>query len=166
MTITAQSSNSQAAFLITSRKFPQDSIELESVLTKMYTEVAQGVNFRTIGLYELTQITIGDKYFNTGDPQNRRQAFRKVFTLSSIAMGTNTIPLGFTLQSNNLFVHIYGVANNPTVESVPIPFVNSIVPGDDIDLRIDWPNNQIIITTTTGNWVDYSAIIVLEYLLN
>lgn len=156
----------RSPYLITSRKFPTDQVQLEPTLNKMYIEVAAAVNARTVGLYNMSQITTGDLYFNDGDPQDPHPGFRRVYQLASIAMGTNTIPLGFTPSSTTRFVDMYGTANRPTVRSVPIPFVNVGAPADGIELRVNWATSNIEIVTTTGNWTTYSAIIVLEYILN
>lgn len=158
--------SNRSPFLITSRKFPSDAVQLEPTLNKMYIEIAAATNARTIGLYNLSQVTTGDVYFNDGDPLARHQGFRKVYRLDSIASGTNTIPLGFTLTDDSEFVHIYGTANRIDVRSVPIPFVNVATPTDGIQIQVNWTTSNIELITTTGNWTTYSAIIVLEYILN
>jgi hypothetical protein len=158
--------NNRSPYLITSRKFPSDPAQLEPTLNKMYIEVAAAVNARTVGLYNMSQITTGNIYFNDGDPQDQHPGFRRVYQLASIASGTNTIPLGFTPTSTTRFVNMYGTGNSPSVQSVAIPHVNVTTPTDGIELRVNWGTSNIEVVTTTGNWTAYSAIIVLEYILN
>jgi len=155
-----------SSFLITSRKFPTDEALLEPTLTKMYTDVANAVNARTVGVYNSSQIKTGNIYFNNGIEHNQHPGFRKVYQLASIASGINAIPLDITLISTSRFVNMYGTANRPSVQSVGIPYVNVTTPADGITLRINWTVPQIEVVTTTGNWTAYSAIIVLEYILN
>lgn len=166
------SSNStffQSPYLLTSRNFPDQMSLLTPVLSKAYIDTANNVNISTNGIYEKVQVDTRNKYFNDGQPERKRQSYRQVYTLDALPnAGTSTIPININLISTSQFVNIYGVANRPSVRSVPIPFVNVGTPGDGIQLEVDWvgPPSQIIITTTTGNWTAYSAIIVLEYILN
>lgn len=168
MTLATQSSNALAAFLQTSRKFSKDPVELEPVLSKTYSEVAQAVNFRTIGLFETNQITIGDKYFNTGDPQNRRSAFRKTFPFGAIAAGaTLTILHGITGIVE--LVHFYGncitdASVFPNAKYESLPFVSVTAATEQINL---YANDTIItIINGAGNNNIISGTIILEFLLN
>lgn len=158
--------NNRSPFLIESRNFPNDEVRLQVTLNKMYIEIAQAVNKRTIGTYSTAQITTGNVYFPEGNTTETEESFRTIYTLASIASGVNTIPLGFTLTPTTQFVMMYGTANNPGVRSGPIPYVNLTTPTDGIELRVNWTTSNIEIVTTTSNWVAYSAIIVLEYILN
>lgn len=155
---------SAAPYLITSRTFPTDIEELVPVLNKMYFEVGNAVNVRTIGIYDKFQIASGNRYFNTGDPTNRLQSFRQVYTLTGIANGDNTIAHGISVDSNTQFVRIYGTANNPNTKFVPLPYVDGSGGGDNIGLYVDTTNIHIV--TSTANWTSYNAIVVLEYILN
>lgn len=166
--MSSNSSLFQSPYLLTSRKFPTDAVELEPVLSKSYVDIANNVNISTSGIYEKLQIDTRNKYFNDANPQRQRQSYRQVYTLDALPnAGAATIPININLIPTSEFVHIYGTANRPSVRSVPIPFVNVGAPADGIQLEVDWvgPPSQIIITTTTGNWTTYSAIIVLEYIL-
>lgn len=159
----------QTPLLPTSRKFPKEIEELEPTLSKMYSDVAQAVNTREIANYEKVQTSTGQKWFNDAEPEKKRSSFRQVYTLASIANGTNTIPLGFTLPTVTplpTFVHVYGVGNYQGTQSVPLPHVNVTTPADGIELRINWATSNIEIVTTTANWANYSAVVVLEYILN
>jgi len=161
MTIPTQN---RTPFLITTRKFPQDFIQLEPVLTKMYFEVSNAVNTREVSLYELSQINTGQKWFNTGNPINPLQAFRTVYTRTGIPNGNTTITHNLPIDINTQFVNIYGTANRPNTKFVPLPFVDGSGGGDNIGLFVDTTNIHIV--TTTANWTAYNAIIVLEYILN
>lgn len=156
----------QAPYLIASRQFPQDKEQLERVLNKMYFEVANGVNARTIGVYDKFQIATGNRYFNTGDPTNRLQSFRQVYTLANLpAAGTATIPSNIAIDNNTQFVQIYGVVQNGSIAVAFTPWVVG-TPNDAPYLRVNEATGNIEIITTSGNWTTYSGIITLEYILN
>lgn len=149
--------------LIGSRKFPQEPSQLESELTKMYTEVSQAVNVKTNGLYETTQVTTGDVYFSNGEQTNRRQSFRKVFTFGAINAGTSaSVNHGITGVTS--FVHIYGTCNTDAPDARPIPYTSATNVTEQIQINVT--SSQINILNGAGADNILSAIIVLEYLLN
>jgi len=155
--------NVQSPFLITSRKFQEAWAELEPTLSKSYTEIAQAVNFRTIGLYELTQINTGNKYFNTGDPQNRKQSYRKLFSFGAIAAGA-TLNINHGLTGVTNFVQIYGTCHTDAPDSRPIPYVSTAAVNQQIQIRVT--STQIVIINGAGANNITDGIITLEYLLN
>lgn len=152
-------------YIVSSRIFPFNDVELPNVLNKMYFEVANGVNARTIGIYDKFQIATGNRYFNDGDPTNRLQSFRQVYTLASIAIGTNTIASNIAIDANTRFVNIYGVAQSTTIATPLTPWIVG-TPNDAPYLRVNLATGNIEIITTTANWTTFSAIVVLEYILN
>ena len=162
--VTPQLNN--APYVITSREFPQDSIQLSQVLTKMYFEVSNAINNRTIGLYDQYQIPTGNRYFNTGDPTNRLQSFRQAYQVNALPNNTTlTIPSNISIDSNTKFVNIYGVAQSGTIAVALTPWIVG-TPNDAPYLRINKTTGNIEIITTSGNWTAFSAIITLEYILN
>ena len=153
-------------YLISSREFPFDEVKLPFILNKMYFEVAYAVNSRTIGIYDQFQIATGNRWLNTGDPQNRLQTFRQVYLLSALPnTATSTIALGFTVTTGTQFVNIYGVAESTGFSVAMTPWVVG-TPNDAPYLRINRTTSNIEVTTTSGNWTGYSAKIILEYVLS
>jgi len=156
----------QSPYLLTSRKFPQNAVELESVLSKSYIDIAQNVNISTSGVYEKLQIDTRNKYYNDAQPERKRQSYRQVYTLAALPnAGTATIPTGISLSSTSQFVNIYGVAESATIAVALTPWVVG-TPNDAPYLRVNKATRNIEIITTSGNWTTFSAIIVLEYILN
>jgi hypothetical protein len=153
----------QAPFLVTSRKFPQDKVDLESVLTKSYIEIAQAVNNRTISLYETIQTVTGNRYFNNGDQQNRRQSFRKIFSFGSIASGASRTMI-HGISEITSFVQIYGTCRTDSPDSRPLPYVSITNVNEQIQVNVT--SSQIIISNGAGANNILDGIIVLEYLLN
>lgn len=152
-------------YLITSRTFPFSEGELPIILNKMYFEVANAVNTRTIGVYDKFQVATGNRYFNDGDPTNRLQSFRQIYTLASIANGTNVIASGISIDTNTQFVNIYGTAESTTISTPLTPWIIG-TPNDAPYLRVNRATSNIEIIATTANWVSYTAKVVLEYILN
>lgn len=155
--------NTGSPYLVTSRKFPQDKIELESTLTKAYTEIAQTINARTIGLYEVIPVVTGNRYFNDGDPQNRRQSFRKVFNLGAVAAGaTATITHG--IKNLITCVMIYGTCETNAPDFRPIPYTSVTNVNEQIQINVT--ATQITVMNGAGGANILNGIIILEYLLN
>lgn len=157
----------QSPFLITSRKFPQNPVELETVLSKMNNDVAFNVNLSTSGIYEKIQVVTRNKYYSVNTTENKqRQSYRQTYTLTALPnTATSTIPTGITLTATSQFVNIYGIAESPTIAVALTPW-NMSMTEDAPYLRVNKATGNIEIITISGNWTTYSAIIVLEYILN
>jgi hypothetical protein len=156
----------QSPYLVTSRQFPFDDVELPRLLNKSYFETANAVNARTIGIYDKFQIATGNRYFNTGDPTNRLQSFRQVYTIAALpAAGTATIPSNIAIDNNTQFVQIYGTVQNGSI-SVGFTDWHMGALNDAPYLKMNEATGNIEIITTSGNWTTYSGIITLEYILN
>jgi hypothetical protein len=158
-------------YLVTTRSFQGDQTQLSEILTKSYSEIAQAMNRRTIGVYNKIQVVTGNQYFSIFNndihaPIQFRQSYRQVYTLDALPnTGTATIPTNISFAVPVTFVNIYGTAQS-TGFAVPLtPY--AMTPTDDAPyLRINLGTGNIEIITTSANWITYSAIIVLEYLLN
>jgi hypothetical protein len=168
--MTTGGSTIQAPYLVTSRTYPEDDSQLRAVLTKSYIEIAQCVNKRTIGIYNKFQIVTGNQYFsdanfNIQDPIQFRQSYRQVYELAALPnTGTATIPTNITNIASATWVNIYGTVQSTTFATALTPW--NMTMGEDAPyLRINLTTGNIEIITTTANWVTYSAIVVLEYLL-
>lgn len=165
--MSSNSNQFQSPYLITSRKFPQNPVELESVLSKAYNDTAFNVNVSTNGTYEKIQIDTRNKYYSTTpqDPR-QRQSYRQVYTLAALPnTGTATIPTGINITPTTQFVNIYGVAESTTI-AVPLTPWNMTRTDDAPYLRVNKTTRNIEIVTNSGNWITFSAMIVLEYILN
>ena len=166
--MSTNTSQFQSPFLITTRNFPIDSVKLEPILSKAYTDIANVANVKTTGIYEKLQVAIADIYFNNGnstDPNVKRQAYRQTYELVSIQNGLNTIPSNISITSTTRFVKIYGIAESATL-AVPLTPWNMTLTDDAVYLDVNKTTGNIEITTNTGNWTTFSAIIVLEYILS
>lgn len=132
----------------------------------MYFEVAYAVNKRTIGIYDLAQVNTGETWFANGQQTQGLQAFRQVYTISALPSATTaTIPSNIPIDANTQFTHIYGTVQNGAIATAFTPWVIG-TPNDAPYLRVNESTGNIEIITTTANWVGYSGIIVVEYILN
>lgn len=153
-------------YIVSSRTFPKEGDELHNVLNKMYFEVANGVNARTNGVFDKFQIATGNRYFNDGDPTNRKQSFRQIYSIAALPNTTTaTIASGIAIDANTMFVNIYGVAQSATIAVAFTPWVVG-TPNDAPYLRVNMSTGNIEIITTSANWTTFSGIIVLEYILS
>lgn len=166
--MSTNTSQFQSPFLITSRKFPTDPVELEPVLSKAYVDTAAVVNTKTTGIYDKLQIAIADKYYNNGsnpDFNVKRQAYRQVYTLAALPnAGTTTIPTNINITAATQFVNIYGTVESSTISVAFTPW-NMTRTDDAPYLRVNRTTNNIEVVTNSGNWTGFSGMIVLEYIL-
>lgn len=160
----------QAPYMITSLSFPEDPVQLRAVLTKDHTDTASCINSKTNGIYNKFQIVTGNQYFsdqnfNIDNPIQFRQSYRQVYELQGLPnAGTATIPSNINPIADATFVNIYGTTQNTSVAVALTPW-NMTRTDDAPYLRINKTTGNIEIITNTANWITYSAIIVLEYLL-
>jgi hypothetical protein len=161
----------QVPYLPTTQNFPEDAKSLSNTLSKWATDVAQNMNTRSIGIYNMVQSATGNKYYtnqnmNPANPIEYRQSFRQVYTLAALPNSTTaTIPTNIQNIAMATFVNIYGVAQSASIATALTPWVMA-TPNDAPYLRINISTGNIEIITTSGNWVTYAANITLEYLLN
>lgn len=165
--MSSNSNQFQSPYLITSRKFPTTSpSELESVLSKSYIDIANNVNISTSGIYDKVQVDTRNKYYNDLENQKKRQSYRQTYTLTALPnAGTAVIPTGIALTSTSQFVNIYGTAESSTIAVALTPW-NMTRTDDAPYLRVNKTTGNIEIITNSGNWIGFSAMIVLEYILN
>lgn len=154
--------NSLSPFLPTSQVFPEDTGQRIIVLTDNYTSVAQAINQREIGVFETVEQLNGQQFFNTTNPEKKRFAYRKVFSIGAIAAGA-TSNTAHSLTGVTAYTHIYGVAVTAS-DSRPIPYASSTAVNAQIEINVTGTN--IVIVNGAAAPAITSAIVVLEYLKN
>jgi hypothetical protein len=161
--MTFSPNNSIAPFLQTSVFFPDDFDEFRVKFLELYRSISNNVNVRQIGVFDLQEFLTGEQWFTTGNPQVKRQTFRKAFEIGAIAAGaTSTTAHGLT--NVTAYTHIYGTAITAVVDYRPIPYASATVVTNQIEIKVDATNITIINGATAPNIT--SAIVVLEYLKN
>ena len=161
--MTTSSNSSIAPYLRTTEVFPEDQSQLLIKHTNVYSNVANAVNVREIGIYDLQELLSGKKWFNTTNLQNMRSVYRKVFQIGPINAGAiQTIAHG--ISGIVAFTHMYGTCITSVVDYRPIPYVDETVVTNQIRLNCSG-TNLIIANGATAPGIT-SGSIVLEYLLN
>lgn len=161
--MTYSPSNSLAPFLQTSVFFPEDFEEFRVKFLALYRDISNNVNVRQIGVFDLEEFLTGERWFTSGDPQKKRQTFRKVFELPAIAAGVfYTVAHGIT--GITAFTHIYGTVVTNAPDFRPIPYADITSPLNQIALKVDSTIITVAVGATSPNVT--SGIVVLEYLKN
>ncbi len=161
--MTFQPANSNAVFLPTTIQYPKDPEELLIRLNKAYEDIATRLNVKQIGIFDLLEFLTGEQWFTTGNPQIKRQTFRKVYEIGAIAAGA-TSNTAHGLTGVTAFTHIYGTAITAAPDNRPIPYASATAVNQQIEIKVDGANITIINGAAAPNIT--SAIVVLEFLKN
>ncbi len=148
----------QVAYLATSREFPEEGRELTVHLNKSYSDIANAVNARTIGIFPTNRSAItGESWFIF---QNKRQqSLRQVYTFTSTA----NIPHGLSLERIDYFTRNFGEFTDGTNWYGIIHGTDQIIPGQ---LSFYVSPTQIVFVNAGGVAVPIltKGIIVLEWI--
>lgn len=153
----------QMAFLRTSRDFPVENLQVLGVeLNKMYLDVANTVNTRTISLFPTTTpAQTGEGWF-VGGGNSRQQGFRRVYPFTS---GTLTFAHGITTSQISAFTRIYGTFVDGSGVWYPLPYVDVTAANNQVNLIVNTTN--IVITLGAGSPPTLtSGYVVLEWIVN
>lgn len=162
--MTFSPSNSLAPFLQTSVFFPEEFEEFRVKFLALYRDISSNVNVRQIGVFDLEEFLTGERWFASGDPQKKRQTFRKVYEIPAIAPGASLV-LATGVTGVTRYTHIYGTVITAVIDNRPIPYASTSV-GENISLRVDFTLNSIVIDNGAISPAITSGIVVLEYLKN
>lgn len=150
------------SYLPTFRDFQQNDHDLRLLLSKSYTEIANSVNIKENGVYDLVEVQNSQQFFNPANAQKKRFAFRILVTFGAIAAGgTSSVAHGVTGITN--CTHIYGTCITATPDFRPIPHA-SVTANANIEVIVTSTTVTINVGAASPNVT--SAIIVLEYLKN
>lgn len=161
------SSANSSPFIPSTLVWSEDDSQFMYMITNRDTQIANAVNIREVGRYELVEIQNGQQYFNPNNTQNRRNVFRKVFNVGALAAGVNNFPTGIS-PAATYFTRIYGVAQTTATTWVPIPLVSATLITDQISIIVTnvagVQNIQITVGATAP--VPTACVVVLEYVKN
>ncbi len=153
-----------------------NSPEFKELLVRLYQNLglmAEVINVKDTGLYQVTELVNGQYYFsnpayNSSTPTQPtlRNVYRKVinYTTALPNTGTATIPHNIVCTAATTFTRIYATASDTTgLNYIPIPYASPTL-ANNIELRVDGTNVYIITGSNRSNFnITY---IVLEYLQN
>jgi hypothetical protein len=144
---------------------PQDR-DFENILLLYLRRVANAVNTKESGLFLLQENANFEQWYQIGNPQQNRNAYRITADLvmlngGNIPAGTTNIVLSSSTQPKNINGYLYpvqgfGGANDTTGLSY---FLND----PDIYVRYNNSTNTIIIQNNSGNDLTW-CVWVMEYL--
>lgn len=158
--------STQAPFLRTSRKFPQDLNILEKELTNMYLDIAFAVNARIIGNYTNVASLTGS-IWNTsstamGTGTFKISTYRQVYNFGTVAPNA-TLRIAHGITTLAQFTSITGTCITNFPDYRPIPFADPSVATGNIALLCN--NSQVIVINGSTAPTINSGIIVLEWLV-
>ncbi len=145
--------------------FSEDNKQFLAQMTEIYQKIARASNAKDTAIYDEVEILTGQLFFGA-NPQVKRQAYRRVYDFGVLPNNaTKSLAHGLTDFANITFTRIYATATDPGTAAISIPFVNTVIPGDSVQLNVT--NVNIDVTTTTANYTGYTeCIVILEYLKN
>lgn len=146
-------------YLRTTREFPEDLHQLTVEVNRCYSDIAQAVNARSIGLFPTTNPAItGNIYYITA---NRPQySFRETYIFTSAG------PIPHNIDTTRIygFVSITGMFTDGT-SWYPLPYVDVVDVTNQINVIIT--SSDIVITAGGGMPPSISSgIITLEWISN
>lgn len=142
-------------YLASSRTFPAKVDALAIEINKVYVDIANVVNAKTIGTFGTTQLVTGERW-SIGGPV--KQTLRRVYSVT----GTGNIAHGINTSQIGGFTAIYGQFTDGTIWYT-LPYVNVVNVTNQISLTITSTN--IVITAGAGAPPAVSSgFVVLEWL--
>lgn len=152
----------KAPFLRVQRDFPRDSLEKLTVqLDKMYVDVANSVNERTIGIYALNnQVTTGESWYNgTVDGSSYKiQTLREFYNFTT----TTNINHGIKNVTAEQFTRCWGSYSDGT-NGYGLIWTSSVAIAGQISFYVN--ATQIVFVTGSVAPVPTSGRVILEWLI-
>ena len=146
-------------YLISTRDFSRDPVELSKGLNRIYVDIANAVNARTIGIFPQNVSAITGETWFLG-PNVKYQTIRQVYPFGAIVAGaTLTIPHG--INNINQFTRIYGTVITTNPDYRPLPY-SAVTTTENMELYVDATNINIILGAAASDVA--SGLVVLEYL--
>jgi len=177
-------SNSSGVFVPTTRIIDAGEIREAKVgseqfkdilinLTETINSMSSAINNKVNGTMDTRESISGNQFFPdpTLDSSSEttpieRPEYRKVINFGVLdpTGTTKNVAHGISVTSNTIFTRIYGTATRSTAFlSITIPAeVNAAIGTPNVKLSVDETNVRI--DTNPGDWSDWYAIVVLEYL--
>lgn len=145
-----------APFLREQRKFPEQAQPLSVEIDRSYTDIANKMNARTIGMHVISQpLANGEKWVEDG---RINAGFRQVYRFT----GPGSFPHNLTLSSIQSITKISGTFKDAGGTWYPLPFVSEISATNQISVVVNAAD--IVITAGAGAPPTISTgVITLEW---
>ena len=146
-----------APILPLSSILPQDEEDRIFRHQQIYTQTANAVNLRDIGIYDLIENQNGQNWFLAGDITKKRIGYR-LCGYGTIAGVTLNIPHNIADIAECRITRLYGtLQDSPFTVAYPIPLGNAA----PIDISVTSTN--IVVGDSTAAYAGFIAYVVLEY---
>ena len=146
---------------------PEDK-DFENILLLYLRRVANAVNTKESGLFLLQENANFEQWYQTGNPQQNRNAYRITFDLvllnaGNIPVGSTNIVLSTTTQPMKINGYLYPVQGfGGAIDTSGLSY---FLNDPDIYVRYNNSTNTIIIQNNSGNALTW-CVWVMEYLKN
>lgn len=148
--------NSSGPFLIESQRFSKEEEPFIAQITKINADISRAVNIRDIAIYDLQEVPTGQQWFNSSNPQVKRNGFRQVFTFTAagnIAHGITGMTLCNAFGEFTDGINFYGTI-----------YASNVAIAGQVTFYVT-PTN-IVVQAGGGAPAIVNGVIVLEYLKN
>lgn len=153
-------SNSQGFFLDPTLILPSNEAEMQYFVKSRYEQIADSVNVREIAVYALSQTETARQYFNPGDPQKYRLAWRKVIAIGTVTGGAAGTAVDHGISDMTELVGWSGWGVSLPNRYV-LPYVDSVGTGN---VSIDVNATQVTVTSGATGPTLTGVYVVLEYI--
>lgn len=153
--------NTVGPFLQTSLYFPEEFEEFRVKFLEVFKDISSTTNIREIGVYDRLEFLAGQQWFNATNSQQKRSAFRRVYSFGNIATGA-TLNIPHLLTNFTEFTHIRGTCITDVVDYRPIPYSSVTAANQQIEINVTATNIVIINGAAAPNIT--SGTVVLEFL--
>lgn len=148
-----------APFLRNSRDFPQEAQPLVTELTRMYTDVSNATNDRTIGIFPVRRPALTGESWFMGGAQSKQQGQRQIYPVT----GTGNIAHGINLGQISQFTKPSGSFTDGT-NWYGLIYASSTTIAGQVTFYIT-PTN-IVVQAGAGAPSITSGTIILEWIAN
>lgn len=164
--MTFEPTATEGQYLPTDIIIPDNQADLELFLDTFLKKVADIINAKDNGFYNIVEQLNNQQYFTDGDPQNFRPVYRKIINFGALPnSATTSVAHGISTTEDYKFTRIYGTATDPAASSInsaiPLPYTDPAALANGIELNIDSTNVNI---KTAADYSSYTTCyVVLEY---
>ena len=149
------------------------SSEFKELVIKLYennNEMAQIINLKDTGIYDINEFVCGQTFFPTVDSSTSkrtafRQVYRKVINVGALLdTEAKSVAHSLVITDNVIVTRVYGASTDTTGHTyIPLPYSSPTL-VDNIELSLDATN--VIVTTGKDRKAYDTTYVVVEYLRN
>jgi len=161
MTSTSSSDQPLVANQVSDFDTPDTYEDFNEIFNREHKRIVEAMNSKVSGLYPLVESATFEQYFRVNDPQNYRNVYRLTLNFGALPNAQlKSVTHGLTLDSNFRLVRMYGSANFPGVQSLPLPYAHST---DTLNIALDIDPTYVNITTGSNRTNFTDTTVVIEY---